>query len=125
MDPFDSTDASIIVQALAQCLEDDRPDEAEALMQRLHDLHPATRSVLIFPVMIAIRRGRPHEAWQLVNTLPDDQSPELKALCLYVLQDPSWHSYATEHADSPNPVVRKAMRQLLGMPFDADVCEPA
>jgi type III secretion protein HrpB1 len=125
LDPFHSTDASVMARALTECIKANRLDEAETLMQRLHELHPATRHVLAFPVMILIQRGRRHEAWHLVNSLPENDSPELKALCLRLLGDPAWASYATAHEDSSDPFVRKAMRQLLGRRVDEDVSEPA
>lgn len=103
-----------MAQAIVDRLREDQPDEAEVVLGQMHDAYPQTRDVLVFPVMIALTRGRPHDAWQLVNGLPEDRSPELKALCLKVLGDPSWHGYATALVDSPNPFVRKAMRELLG-----------
>jgi hypothetical protein len=75
--------------------------------------------------MIAIQRGRVRDAWQLVNGLPEDAYPELKALCLCVMNDPSWHSYAQANEDHRDPYVRQAMRQLLGRPtepFEAAGC---
>jgi len=123
MDPLETTDASVMGQALMDYIKAGRLDDAETLMHRLYELYPKAREVLVFPVMIAIQRGRPNDAWQLVNGLPDDQSPELKALCLSVLGDPSWHSYALAHEDSPDPFVRKAMRELLRRPQEADADE--
>ncbi|PLZ01502.1 hypothetical protein CY652_15415 [Burkholderia sp. WAC0059] len=101
-------------QAIVACIQADRLEEAEALLECMHRAHPASREILAFPVTIALKRGRVHEAWQLVNGLPDDRCPELKALCLRMLNDPSWHGYATSHEDSQNVYVRKTMRQLLG-----------
>jgi hypothetical protein len=106
-------DAPAMAQAIIEHIEANELDQAETLLARMHDAYPQTRDVLVFPVTIALTRGRPHEAWQLVNGLPDDRSPELKAICLKVLEDPSWHGYATAHEDSPDPYVRLAMRRLL------------
>jgi hypothetical protein len=69
-------------------------------------------------VLIALKRGRVHDAWQVVNGLPDDRCPELKALCLKILGDPAWYGYAAAHEDSPNAFVRKMMRQLLDKPLE-------
>ncbi|MDR5759465.1 HrpB1 family type III secretion system apparatus protein [Caballeronia sp. LZ035] len=107
-------DASALARAVADHIREGRIDEAELMLVRLHECCPASRDVLAFPVLIALQRGRTHDAWQLVNGLPDEQCPELKALCLRMLGDPLWHGYASAHADSPNPTVRRAMRQLLG-----------
>jgi type III secretion protein HrpB1 len=110
----DGADATALARAVADHIREGRIDEAESMLARLHECCPASRDVLAFPVMIALQRGRVHDAWQLVNGLPDEQCPELKALCLRMLGDPLWHGYASAHADSPNPTVRRAMRQLLG-----------
>ncbi|WP_175974853.1 HrpB1 family type III secretion system apparatus protein [Burkholderia sp. BCC1047] len=106
-------DAPAIAQAIIEHIEANELDEAEALLARMHDVYPETREVHVFAVTIALVRGRPHEAWQIVNGLPDDRAPELKAICLKVLDDPSWHGYATAHEDSADPYVRAAMRRLL------------
>jgi type III secretion protein HrpB1 len=107
-------DATALARAVVAHIHAGRLDEAEAALAQLHERLPASREVLAFPVMIALQRGRPHDAWQLVNHLPDDRAPELKALCLRMLGDPLWQGYASAHADSDDPHVRRAMRQLLG-----------
>ncbi|MEJ0003137.1 MAG: HrpB1 family type III secretion system apparatus protein [Pararobbsia sp.] len=99
-------------RTIIECLQRNDADQAEVLLAQMHE-NPDTRDFLIFPVTIALLRGRPHDAWQLVNGLPDDRSPELKALCLKMLGDPSWYGYATAHEDSPDQFVRQAMRKLL------------
>ena len=71
-----------------------RLDEADAALQLLNHAYPETIDLLIFPVIIAIQRGRLTEAWQLVNSQAEDESPELRALCLRLLNDPTWHGYA-------------------------------
>jgi type III secretion protein HrpB1 len=118
-----TTDAASMGKAVVDSIRDNRLDEAETLLQQLNDTYPHTRNLLVFPVMIAIQRGQATEAWQLVNGLPDDQSPELKALCLRLLKDPSWHGYAEASVDHPDPYVRKAMRNLLGRSEDEDIHE--
>ncbi|QGZ66831.1 hypothetical protein FAZ98_28590 [Paraburkholderia acidisoli] len=114
-------DATALAREVVAHICGGRLDEAEGVLAQLHERCPASRDVLAFPVMIALQRGRAHEAWQLVNGLPDEQCPDLKALCLRMLGDPLWHAYASAHVDSADPWVRKAMRQLLGHESD----EPA
>ena len=63
-------------------------------------------------------------AWQVVNGLPEDQNPELKAICLYLLEDPTWHSYAAALEDSSDPYIRRAMFALLGRAEETSVAEP-
>jgi type III secretion protein HrpB1 len=120
----DGADATTLARAVADLIRAGRIDEAETTLARLHECCPASRDVLAFPVMIALQRGRAHDAWQLVNGLPDDQAPELKALCLRMLGDPLWHGYASAHADSPDPTVRRAMRQLLGQETEEAHAQP-
>lgn len=107
-------DAASMAQAIIEHIEANELDDAETLLADLRAAYPQTRDVLVFDVTIALVRGRAHEAWQLVNGLPDDRSPELKAICLKLLDDPSWHGYASAHEDSADPFVRSAMRRLLG-----------
>lgn len=115
------TDAGSMSRAVVDSIRGNRLDEAELLLQQLNETFPETRKLLVFPVMIAIQRGRLKEAWQLVNGLPDGESPELKALCLRRLNDPSWYGYADANEDHPDPYVRKAMRNLLGRSEQADI----
>lgn len=105
---------SQLTDTMVETLRDNRIDEAEALYQQLCESHPGAREMLVFPVLIAIRRGRALEALQHINSLPADRCPELRAMCLQNLGDPSWHGEATALLDSPDPAVRKAMQQLLG-----------
>ncbi|CAB3772659.1 HrpB1 family type III secretion system apparatus protein [Paraburkholderia solisilvae] len=107
-------DAARLARMVVDCIKATQLDEAEMRLEHLYAAHPETRDILAFPVMIAIQRGRPHDAWQMVNGLPDERCPELKALCLRVLGDPTWHGYAVAYEDSADPYVRDSMRQLLG-----------
>ncbi|MGH8778326.1 HrpB1 family type III secretion system apparatus protein [Paraburkholderia sp.] len=116
-----ATDAASMGNAIVEHIRENRLDEAEALLQELNEAHPASKDLLVFPVMIAIQRGLLTEAWQLVNGLPDDQCPELKALCLRRLNDPTWYGYAESCVDHPDPYVRKAMRNLLGRSGEDDI----
>jgi len=112
--------ATALAQSVVTHIRAGRLDDAEDALAQLHACCPRSRDVLAFPVMIALQRGRPHEAWQLVVGLPDEQCPELKALCLRMLGDPLWHGYALAHADSADPWVRTAMRQLLDREIATD-----
>ncbi|AVS92496.1 hypothetical protein C8246_12655 [Paracidovorax avenae] len=100
---------------LVEALRDDRLDEAETLLDEMNAMSPETEEHLIFPVLIAIQRGYITEALQYLNTLGEDTAPELKALCLNILGDPTWHYHAQQCLESDDPHVRKAMRQLLEM----------
>lgn len=105
---------SALTHTMVETLRDDRLDEADALYQQMCETHPHAHDMLVFPVLIAIQRGQALEALQHVNSLPTDRCPELRALCLRMLGDPSWHGEATALLDSPDPAIAKAMRQLLG-----------
>lgn len=105
---------SALARTLVDQLRANRLDEADALYQQLCETHDAARDMLVFPVLIAIQRGRALDALQQINSLPADQHPELRALCLQMLGDPSWHGEATALLDAPDPDIRKAMGQLLG-----------
>jgi type III secretion protein HrpB1 len=113
-----NSDAVHLAQTVVDCIKAAQLDEAEMRLEHMYASHPETREILIFPVMIAIQRGRPRDAWQIVNGLPDERCPELKALCLRLLGDPTWHGYAVAYENSADPYVRKSMRQLLGNPVD-------
>jgi type III secretion protein HrpB1 len=116
----DHSDAATLARTIVTCIGACQLDEAQLLLDQLYDGWPETREILTFEVMIALKRGQTQEAWQLINGLPDERCPELKALCLRMLNDPTWHGYAEAHESNPDPYVRKAMRQLLGRPAEAD-----
>ncbi|MCZ2497922.1 hypothetical protein GN316_14245 [Xylophilus sp. Kf1] len=99
---------------MVETLRDDRIDEADALYQQMCEMDTSAREMLVFPVLIAIQRGQALEALQHINSLPTDRCPELRALCLQMVGDPSWHGEATALLDSPDPAIGQAMRQLLG-----------
>jgi len=106
--------AAPVTRTVIECLLDGKFDEASTLVEQMHDMYPSTRDNLTLPVMIALKRGRLHDAWLLVSGLPDDCHPELKALCLKMLDDPTWRGYAENHENSDDPCVRSIMRRLLG-----------
>lgn len=110
----------MLVCQMEEALRDDRIDEAQALWEQLCSAFPQARAFVVFPVLISIQRGRIQEALYMIEESKDFPSPDLKALCLYLLHDASWHGYATDLAESsPEPYVRQAMLRLLGR-ADAD-----
>jgi type III secretion protein HrpB1 len=103
-----------LATALVEAIRDDRLDEAETMLEELNARSPETQEYLIFPVLIAIQRGYIKEALQYLNeNLEEDAAPELKALCLNILGDPTWHLHAQRGLESDDEHVRLAMRQLL------------
>ena len=112
--PSDQPDTKPLVKALVEAIESNRFDEARTLLDELYEINPAAREVLVFPTIIAIGSGQALDALRHLNSLPEGRCDELKALCLYALGDPTWHRYAEEKADDPDPLVREAMLRLLG-----------
>jgi DNA-binding SARP family transcriptional activator len=96
-----------------EAIRDNRLDEAEVMLEELNTLDPDTEEHLIFPVLIAIQRGYITEALQYLNGLGEDAHPELKALCLNILGDPTWHYHANTALQSEDSYVREAMEELL------------
>jgi type III secretion protein HrpB1 len=110
-----TTNRSDLKQAatrLVTALKEDRIDEAEAMYDVLSEVLPEA-DLLTFRVFLMIQRGGPIQALQYINELPEGTCPELKAICLNLISDPTWYSLAESLEDSPDPAVRKAMVQLL------------
>jgi type III secretion protein HrpB1 len=107
-----------LVCELAAAIKNKRLDEADALYDALCEVR-GEDALLTFRVLITIQRGRVLEALQFVNGLPQDRCPELKAICLYLIKDPTWQGIAESLEDSADPTVRKAMRQLLQRPNES------
>jgi type III secretion protein HrpB1 len=105
---------------LIEAIRDNRLDEAELLLDQLNEADPSSQEYLIFPVLIAIQRGFFVEALQYLNSLEEGTAPELKALCLYMHNDLSWHQYANIALESPDASTRAAMRQLLQLEPEAE-----
>ncbi|MGF6292564.1 HrpB1 family type III secretion system apparatus protein [Paraburkholderia youngii] len=110
----DSPDSASLARAVADAIKGDRLDEAEARLAQLYEVHPAAREALVFPTVLAIRRGHTLDALRHLNSLPEGKHSELKALCLYLLGDQTWHRYAEENLEDPDPYVRNSMLRLLG-----------
>lgn len=106
-----------LVHQMVDDLREGRIDEAERAYDLLQSAFPPARDFLIFPVLFAIQRGHFRDALLMIEERPDIEAGDLKALCLYLLKDPSWHGLASELAhNSPEPHVRDGMRLLLGEP---------
>jgi type III secretion protein HrpB1 len=88
-------------------------DRAEAIWFQLRDLPNVAPSALAIGAFIPILRNQPLDALHFLNTLPDDCCPDLKIMCTYLIGDPIWHLEASTLADSDDPLMRTAMRQLL------------
>ena len=107
-----------IASAMLHALGDDELDRAQRLLEDLQELNGLTQDhpdILVFRVIIAIQRGQALDALQYLNHLGEEQCPpELRALCLFFIEDPVWQGLATELAEnSPNPEVRRSMAALL------------
>ncbi len=103
-------------QDIGHAIRAGRLVEAEAKLQVLAELEPDSRALLVLQSMLGIRLGQVLDVVRRLNQLPDDAVPEMKALCLKLIGDPTWYGYATALEDSPDPSIRKAMRGLLGRP---------
>ena len=109
-------DAVGITRAAIDALQNDRLDEAHVLIEKLHAVYPDPDTLMVFTVLLAIQRGAAREALRELEALPGVAHAELKALCLFVLEEPSWQGHAQGLEHSEDPFVRRAMRQLLGRP---------
>lgn len=116
----DQIDIAVLAPRMIEAIKDDRIDEAEAIYETICASTPDADDLLVFPVVFAIQRGQVNEALQIINDLPEDKCPELKAICLNLIKDPTWHAVALSQENNPDPHVRKAMRELLGLPGEPD-----
>lgn len=96
---------------------------AAARLQEVNATADTARVCMILQVLIFIGSGRSLEALHHVNAADANDYPELRALCLFVLGDPSWEGLANSMRDSDNRYVRAAMQVLLcrGQTPDGDV----
>ena len=122
----DASDGGLSRQAadILEALRLDHADEAHARFQRLRENDDRARDLLVIPVLIAIQRGEALDALRMIDDHPPGHSPGLRALCLRVLGDPSWHGEATALLESEDPAVVKAMRELLSLPDDMEEDTP-
>ena len=117
--PISAADARVdSIRQVKEALRHDEFDRAESLVTELTDVHGVPEDdeqLLVFRVTLAIRRGHALDALRMLNNLDGDPCPELRAVCLRVLGDPTWHGLATEVLETANGrSVRLAMRHLLG-----------
>jgi hypothetical protein len=91
-----------------------RDADAAALAELLHETAPGSRESITVKVGDLLDRGQYLDALYCVNSPEGEDFPELKAVCLYLLDDPLWEGIASSLEDSDNPHVSLAMRQLLG-----------
>ena len=105
--------------AMMEALRADDLDRAEAELATLASLTGRSLDdpdMLLFRVVIALRRGQARDALQHLHALGEDVCPELRVLCLYSLQDPYWEGSARRLAEeSPSPAVQSAMTQMLAV----------
>ncbi len=100
-------------RAMRLALNNCDADAAEITLAEMCEINPDLKDELLFPVMIFLFRGQVREALQFINSFPDDRSPELKTLCLFLLGDPTWQGLAEAQAASGNPAISASMKQLL------------
>ncbi len=118
MTEFDAvpTDVTLIqARDMVEAIRDGRLDEAEALLDALRPLVSDPIDLLVFPVVIAIQRGRLLEALDLLDGHDERQVAPLRALCLHLADEPSWEGLAREAMENADPCARRAMRQLCGL----------
>jgi type III secretion protein HrpB1 len=87
-------------------------DLARSLWARLGEMVPALRDDPTLPVLAALGEGRANDALHLVNALPDDEWPQLRAMCMHACGDSQWERYAQAAEQSDDPFVRDAMKRL-------------
>jgi hypothetical protein len=106
-----------MASALLHAIGDEQLDEAEIWLERLRELNRVSQDhpdILMFRVLIAIQRGQSVDALRYINSLHEDTCPDVRALCLFFAQDPTWEGLATElAAHSPHQHIRESMAQLI------------
>ena len=88
-------------------------DQAGRLIDELTELDPAAKNVLLPRVFWLLQSGRAADALHLLNEFGEDVCPELRAVCLKGLGDPTWEGLALSLRETGGPAVRLAMAQLL------------
>ena len=91
-----------------------RTDDVGRLIEELAILDPGSVNDPLPRVFWLVQGGRVREALQFLNDIGgEDAWPELRAVCLRNLGDPSWQGLAQALLENGTPVVRQAMAQLL------------
>ena len=115
--PPASAEARVLARSMLESLVRLETDDAERLYTRLCEVEPRASELKIYPTLIAIQRGQVLDAYRELHEGGEDHHPELQALCLHRLCDPTWEGVAQRtEASSADPQVRRAMRELLGRP---------
>ena len=119
--PPASADARVLARAMLEALAQAETDDAERLYSQLCEIEPRATDLKIYPTLIAIQRGQVLDVYRELKDSGEEHYPELQALCLHCLGDPTWEGLAQQaEANSEDPHVRQAMRQLLGRPEPLD-----
>jgi hypothetical protein len=112
-DAASSTEAQALVQAIFAACGEGRADDAESGWEQLQALEPLPPLAAVIPAFIMMCRGRHLDALQYMNGLPEDFSPETRALCLRQVGDPTWESIARELLEDADPDLREGAQQML------------
>jgi len=106
-----------MVEAMFDAIGDNRLDDAETWLEKLRELNqlaPDHPDILAFSSIITIQRGQAMDALRQINSLPEDHAPDVKLMCLFYAEDPTWQGLAAELAESsPDPRVRATMSSML------------
>lgn len=102
-----------LLDRLALALQKQSLHEATDLLDTLHKRNPELKEMRVFPVLIEIQRGNVFGALQILNEGDENADPELRAICLRLLNDPMWHSYAMKAMETGDESVCQGMRTLL------------
>lgn len=111
--------AVALARQVIEAIRDGELDQAEALLEELRPLVRNQDDLMVFLVLIDIQRGQVEEAYHGLCALGEDQALELKALCLNIMGDPSWHGLATQALEGTDLHTRRAMQQLCGLPVES------
>lgn len=113
--PKDKESIPELMERLSLALQTHSLHEATDLLNTLHQLNPEIKEMRVLPVLIEIQRGNVYGALQILNEGDENANPELRAICLRLLNDPLWHSYALMAMETGDESVREGMRTLLSI----------
>jgi len=113
--PRASDEARLLAQTLVEALVHCRTDDAQAIYDELCDIEPRTRDLLVFPLVLALQQNTLPAFYRSLLEKGEDHAPEIQALCLCYMNDPTWQGLAERLKDEhPDPVARRSMRYMLG-----------